>query len=108
MKSKNYTIIVGYEQITSYINSQSKYINPQQALSPILQKNVEPISYEFLGDVSSEKFTSFNGKPFDNYIPVDNHQSIFTPEENYKPDKLSPGLTIEHITQQRNSEAGIV
>jgi hypothetical protein len=124
-KSQNYTVVSGAEQIISYIQSQPKYTNTQQTQSAILNNNVEPISFEFMGsqnnnNISSDKFTNYNThhevlsaqgngieRPLHNYVGVDNNQFINTPEDNYQADKLPASLTIESLSQIRNSDIAI-
>jgi hypothetical protein len=118
-KSQNHTVVLGAEQIISYIQSEPKYTNTQQTQSTVLNNNIEPISFEYMGshNVSSDKFTNYNThhevlsaqgtgteRPLHNYVGIDNNQFINTPADNYKADKLPENITIESLSQKRNSD----
>ena len=102
-KSKNHTLILGYEQIVSFLQSESKYINQQETRSAILQTNNEPISYGF----SSGSFMGYDTnnpiQSMSNLVSVDSSNSINAPDETYKPDKLSSDVTVDKLLEQRNS-----
>jgi len=111
--SKNHTVILGSEQIIEYINTDKKYVNTQQSQSSILNNNVEPVSYGFFKDVSSEQFTDYSmsstdlgtkgkDRPIHNYVGVDSFTTINAPTEDYKSDKLTSDITIDKLLQQRN------
>jgi hypothetical protein len=111
--SKNHTVILGSEQIIEYINTDKKYVNAQQSQSSILNNNVEPVSYGFFKDVSSEQFTDYSmssadlgtkgkDRPIHNYVGVDSFATINAPTEDYQPDKLTSDITIDKLLQQRN------
>jgi hypothetical protein len=124
-KSQNHTVVLGAEQIISYIQSQSKYTNMQQRQSTILNNNIEPISFEFMGSQSnnnilSDKFTDYNthhevlsakgnGKerPLHHYVGVDNNQIINTPADSYQADKLPTSITVESLSQKRDLDITI-
>jgi hypothetical protein len=102
-KSKNHTLILGYEQIVSFLQSESKYINQQEIRSTILQTNNEPISYGF----SSGSFMGYDTnnpiQSMSNLVSVDSSNSINAPDETYRPDKLSSDVTVDKLLEQRNS-----
>lgn len=104
-KSKNHTLVLGYEQIVSFLQSENKYINQQEIRSSILQTNNEPISYDF--SMPSSGFMEYDiNKPIhnmSNLVSVDSNISINAPDENYKPDKLSSDITVDKLLEQRNS-----
>lgn len=113
--SKNHTVILGSEQIIEYINSDKRYINTQKTQSSILNNNVEPVSYDFFKDISSERYTDYSMSPNDlstkgkdrpihNYVGIDSLTSITAPDEDYKSDKLSSDVTIDKLLQQRNMD----
>lgn len=114
---ENYRVILGDEIIKYYhpqlINKQS-----QQTLS-----NGEPLAYQLNKsnggtNIVSEQFTFFNLTPDElsakgtggnrqmyNYVTTDSaYQSINTPEDNYKADKVSNDVTVDKIQQQRIDE----
>jgi hypothetical protein len=114
---ENYRVILGDEIIKYYhpqlINKQS-----QQTLS-----NGEPLAYQLNKsnggtNIVSEQFTFFNLTPDElsakgkggnrqmyNYVTTDSaYQSINTPEDNYKADKVSSDVTVDKIQQQRIDE----
>ena len=100
-KSKNHTLILGYEQIVSFLQGESKYINQQETRSEILQTNNEPISYGF----SSTSYMGYDNpiQSMSNLVSVDSSNSINAPDETYKPDKLSSDVTVDKLLEQRNS-----
>ena len=114
---ENYRVILGDEIIKYYhpqlINKQS-----QQTLN-----NGEPLAYQLNKsnggtNIVSEQFTFFNLTPDElsakgkggnrqmyNYVTTDSvYQSINTPEDNYKADKVSNDVTVDKIQQQRIDE----
>ena len=114
---ENYRVILGDEIIKYYhpqlINKQS-----QQTLN-----NGEPLAYQLNKsnggtNIMSEQFTFFNLTPDElsakgtggnrqmyNYVTTDSvYQSINTPEDNYKADKVSNDVTVDKIQQQRIDE----
>lgn len=102
-KSKNHTLILGYEQIVSFFQGESKYINHLETRSEILKTNNEPISYGF----SSGSFMGYDTnnpiQSMSNLVSVDSSNSINAPDETYKPDKLSSDVTVDKLLEQRNS-----
>lgn len=67
--------------------------------------------------IFSEKFTSYNLSPDDlsakgtgnrplyNYVSANNDGlNIMTPQDNYRPDKISGDVTIDKLLQQRNND----
>lgn len=98
---------------------------------PDIQKNImkatgfqgEPQAYHLGGgstNVVSEQYTFYNMSPDElsakgkgnqrqmfNYISA-SHDNMFinTPPDTYRPDKVSNGVTIEKLMQQRNEEIG--
>ena len=101
-KSKNHTLIMGYEQIVSFLQSESKYTNQQETRSEILQTNNEPISYGFSSSASYMGYDNPN-QSLSNLVSVDSSNSINAPDETYKPDKLSSDVTVGKLLEQRNS-----
>ena len=101
-KSKNHTLILGYEQIVSFLQGKIKYINQQETRSAILQTNNEPISY---GISSAASYMGFDNpiQSMSNLVSVDCLNSINAPDETYKPDKLSSDVTVYKLLEQKNS-----
>ena len=101
-KSKNHTLVLGYEQIISFLQTESKYVNLQETQSTILQINNEPISYmpssNLMGYDSNIPIQSMS-----NLVSVDSSNSINAPDETYKPNKLSSDITVDKLLEQRNS-----
>ena len=83
----------------------------------------EPMAYSFLGgsggtNIFSEKFTSLSlsadelsakgtssRRPLYNYVSYNDDMNLInTPDDNYKPDKISTDLTIDQLQQQRITE----
>lgn len=104
-KSKNHTLVTGFENILSLLQSESKYINEQEVKSTILQSNREPVSYDFLMPTSGFMEYDVNQpiQNMGNFVGVDSNNSINAPDENYKPDKLSGDITVDKLLEQRNS-----
>ena len=104
-KSKNHTLVLGYEQIISFLQTESKYINLQETESTILQTNNEPISYDF--SMPSSNLMGYNSnipiQSFSNLVSVDSSNSINAPDETYQPNKLSSDVTVDKLLEQRNS-----
>ena len=118
MIKQHYRVIVG-DEILSY-------------LEPLIQSNTnsavghygEPSGYSMIPskggvNIVSEQYTFYNANPEElmakgtgkhrqmfNYVPVNGHmQSIETPPDNYRPDKLSTqGITLETIQRKRNED----
>lgn len=113
----NFMVLYGDDILQNFHNDMKKNS------SEIVKKNGEPLGYDLLGatinsNIISEKFTDYNMTPEDlssksnsrnrnmfNYVPA-NGTNIFinTPEENYKPDKISNEVTIDSLQQKRIDE----
>lgn len=93
LKSKNYTVLLGSEQIITHFQ------NTHSISSPALIKNGEPISFEFTGSGLSD----YSGSSSQNYALIDSNMHIHAPDDNYKADKLSTDVTVAKIVQQRNN-----
>ena len=83
--------------------------------------NGEPMSYSITpggnNSVSSERFTSYDLNPEElsakgmggrrnigNYVSADvENISIYTPDDDYKPDKIGSNVTIDTLQQDRNN-----
>lgn len=111
--SDNYRVVMG-EGILSHYNLQIQENN-----NIATQGNGEPLSFS-LGtkDVSSEVFSSFNATPEDlsakgeggnrplyNYVSANSTvNTINTPPDTYKPDKISTDITVETLNQSRTDQ----
>lgn len=114
---ENYHVLYGDDILQRY-HSDMKNNN-----SNIVKTNGEPIGYHLnnsIGgtNITSERFTDYSLKPDDlsskstskmrnmyNYVSV-NDSNIFieTPEETYKPDKISNDITVDSLQQKRIDE----
>ena len=110
---ENYRVVMG-DEILKIFNVQVKENNDIAT-----QGNGEPMSFS-LGskDVSSEVFSSFDAtpeelsakgqggnRPLHNYVSAAGvTNTIQTPPDTYKPDKLSTDVTIESLNQSRNEQ----
>jgi hypothetical protein len=111
---QNYRVLMGEEII--------KHYHPQMKVQTNIatRGHGEPSGY-VLGEISgiiSEKFTSYNMSPEElsakgkgesrqlyNYISAnDDIQLINTPDDTYRPDKLSNSVTIDTLQQKRMDE----
>jgi hypothetical protein len=115
--NKNYVVLTGNSSILEYLEPLAAHVSQS---SSILRQNDEPISYSIEqytanSNIVSEKFTDYNASPevfsakstskerkLHNYVGVDSNLVIQTPEETYKPDKVSADVTIDKLQQQRN------
>lgn len=113
----NFRVLYGDDILQNFHNDMKKNS------SDIVQKNGEPLGFDLFGgtmksNIISEKFTDYNMTSEDlssksnskkrnmfNYVPA-NGTNIFinTPEENYKPDKISNEVTIDSLQQKRIDE----
>lgn len=85
----------------------------------------DPVGYDVMtagpGAITSEAFTSYqlehedlmgvsqsNNRPLYNYTPVNANFTIPTPDDTYRPDKVSGDITIDQLQNQRNQEVPMV
>jgi hypothetical protein len=114
---QNYRVILGDEIIANF---QPKV---QQQNNNATLSQGEPAGYQLMAsnsgmNIVSEQFTYYNMTPEElsakgkggsrqmyNYV-LANHPlfSIETPPDNYRPDKLSSGVTIDTLQQKRNED----
>jgi len=114
---ENYRVILGDEIIANF---QPKV---QQQNNNATLNQGEPAGYQLMAsnsgmNIVSEQFTYYNMTPEElsakgkggsrqmyNYV-LANHtlSSIETPPDNYRPDKLSSGVTIDTLQQKRNED----
>ena len=121
--TKNYTTVLGVQPILEIFQNSPKYnpISSPQSNNPIHPETdtSEPSHYDTygtssFGNIFSEKFTDYGLSPealstkgvskerkLYNYVPVNSNITIPTPEEKYKPDKISSDLTIDQLQTQR-------
>ena len=114
--SKNHIVILGSSNIVEQLQTRTTSSSSNSVSKTV---ETEPVSFQ-LGDLTSksnifsEKFTDYHLAPeilsskgmgaertLHNYVPADNNLTIHTPEERYKPDKLSTDVTIDTLQQQR-------
>jgi hypothetical protein len=129
---KNYTLVTG-DDILDYLASiyggrggggGSGSGGGGGILPSVAQQQQEPSAYSLTNATSnsnilSESYTSYSlsaeelsskgqsaNRPLHNYVAVDRQISIFTPAEDYKPDKLSADVTMESLQTQRMQDIG--
>ena len=114
---ENYRVLYGDDILQRY-HTDMKNNN-----SNIVKTNGEPIGYRLnnsIGgtNITSEQFTDYSLQPDDlsskstskmrsmyNYVSVnDNNIFIETPDETYKPDKISNDITVDSLQQKRIDE----
>jgi hypothetical protein len=115
--NQNYRLICGDEIIKLFHN------DIKQATNRATQSNGEPMSYQLSNssggsNIVSEQYTMYNMSPDElsakgsgnnrqlyNYVPVDNNLNLIqTPDDTYKPDKLSTSVTVDSLQQRRIDE----
>jgi hypothetical protein len=117
--NKNFQLVLGNDIIHHY---EPKI---KEKLASVNFGNGEPLGYSMSvmsgsggSNIISEQFTYFNMSPEElsakgrggnrqmyNYVTVANDSNyIQTPPDTYKPNKLSNGITIESLQQQRNMD----
>ena len=117
---QNYNVILG--------NNIIEYLKPaiQENTNIATNNQGEPIGYHIQNSnngmsIVSEKYTNYNMTPDElsakghggnrqiyNYVKADyDDVSIYTPPDNYRPDKLSNNVTIDILQQKRNDEITI-
>jgi len=115
--NQNYRIICGDEIIKMFHNEI------KQATNKATMYNGEPMSYQLNNssggsNIVSEQYTMYNMTPDElsakgtggnrqmyNYISVDNNLNLIqTPDDTYKPDKVSTGVTVDSLQQRRMDE----
>lgn len=134
---KNYILVMGTDPIIEYLqsffglspHSNELFEHPNHPSTDVNRRpqSQDPIGFELLNGPSSntgiysEPFTGYNLEPEDlagqsqssnrpiyEYTPVDKQIFIDTPEDKYRPDKVSSNVTIDVLQQQRNQEIPIV
>jgi hypothetical protein len=118
--NKNYQLVLGNDIIRHY---EPKI---KEKLASVNFGNGEPLGYSMGvmsgsggSNIVSEQFTFFNMSPEElsakgrggsrqmyNYVTVGENPNSYiqTPPDTYKPNKLSNGITIESLEQQRNMD----
>lgn len=129
---RNYTLVMGTEPIIEYlqtafnVGSAQLFENPHTAVVNKRPQAVEPQGvglgtlYGNSG-IFSESFTSYHMRPDDlaaqsesrnrpmhGYTQVDQKLVIETPEDKWRPDKVSSNVTIDVLQQERNKEIPVV
>jgi hypothetical protein len=117
----NYTVVEG-EDIIKYLDTQTQYDNPQEK-SDVLQQNGEPAGFVMSGltlnsNILSEQYTPYDMTPDElaargksnkrelyNYVSATHDTKyIATPEDKYRPNKLSNSITVDSLQQTRNED----
>tara|TARA_Y200000002_G_C22671799_1_gene660345 strand:+ start:801 stop:1376 length:576 start_codon:yes stop_codon:yes gene_type:complete len=113
----NFMVLYGDDILQNFHNDM------KENSSQIVKENGEPLGYDLFGSMTrsnivSEKFTDYNmtaeelssksnskSRNMHNYVSA-SESNIFinTPEENYKPDKISNEVTIDSLQQKRIDE----
>lgn len=115
--NQNYRLICG-DEIIKFFHNEIK-----RATNNATRHNGEPLSYQLNhssrgSNIVSEQYTMYNMTPDElsakgtggnrqmyNYVPVDDNLGLIqTPEDSYKPDKLSKGVTVDSLQQRRIDE----
>lgn len=115
---QNYNVVLG-DDILARFQEKIKTQNQDATLG-----NGEPVGVALdsvrIGTVISEQYTAYGASPEDlstkgktgnrplyNYMSANSEgYSINTPPDNYRPDKVSEGTTIDALQQLRNEEIG--
>lgn len=134
---KNYVLVMGTDPIIEYLksffglspDSNDLFEHPNHPSTAVNRRpqSQDPIGFELVNGPSSntgiysEPFTGYNLEPEDlagqsqssnrpiyEYTPVDKQIFIDTPEDKYRPDKVSSNVTIDVLQQQRNQEIPMV
>ena len=134
---RNYTLVLGADPIIEYLqsffglspHSHDLFEHPNHPSTAVNRRpqSQDPIGFELVNGPSSntgiysEPFTGYNLEPEDlagqsqssnrpiyEYTPVDKQIFIDTPEDKYRPDKVSSNVTIDVLQQQRNQEIPMV
>lgn len=130
---KNYTLVMGKDPILAYLQEKfgTQYANAafdhpgsQNGKQRIQER--EPVGVTLTGltlnsNILSEAFTSYDlgpddlstkstsqNRPLHHYTSVNQDFKINTPEDSYRPDKVSSNVTIDVLQQQRNHEIPVV
>jgi hypothetical protein len=115
--NQNYRIICGDEIIKFFHN------DIKEATNKATRSNGEPMSFQLNNsnggsNIVSEQYTMYNMTPDElsakgtggnrqiyNYVSVDNNLNLIqTPDDTYKPDKVSTSVTVDSIQQRRIDE----
>jgi hypothetical protein len=135
---KNYVLVLGTDPIIEYLQSffgldplshGPTFEHPNHPSTSVNRRpqSHDPVGFELVNGPSSntgiysEPFTGYNLEPEDlagqsnsnnrpiyEYTPVDKQLFIDTPEDKYRPDKVSSNVTIDVLQQQRNLEIPMV
>lgn len=117
---QNYNVILG--------NNIIDYLKPtiQEKTNIATNNQGEPVGYYIQNsnngmNIVSETYTNYNMSPDElstkgngenrqmySYVKADYDEvSIYTPPDNYRPDKLSNNITVDSLQQKRNDEIAI-
>jgi len=117
---QNYNVILG--------NNIIEYLKPtiQEKINIATNQQGEPIGYHIQNsnngmNIVSETYTNYNMSPEElstkgngmnrqmySYVKADsNDDNIYTPPDNYRPDKLSNNITVDSLQQKRNEDISL-
>jgi hypothetical protein len=113
---QNYRVVLG-DEILPILHPLVK----RQRDAAVAHSGGEPMAYVIGGgsaNVVSEKYTAYNLTPEElsakgtgsnrqmaNYVPADHSNfTIPTPPDNYRPDKIGSGVSLDDLQQKRNSD----
>jgi len=126
---KNYTLVTGdaiLDYLASVYGQGQGQGNGRGAVLPsrVHQQPPEPSAYSLTNSTSnsnilSESYTNYAlsheelsskgqsaNRPLHNYVAVDHQITIYTPTDDYKPDKVSTDVTLESLQNQRMQDVG--
>lgn len=116
---QNYRVVLG-DEILPLLHPLVK----RQRDAAVAHSGGEPMAYSItsniggMANVVSEKYTSYDLTPEElsakgsstnrymaNYVPADHSNfNIPTPPDNYRPDKIGTGVSLDDLQQKRNTE----
>lgn len=115
---KKYLLLTGDTNIIEYINADLLQGNVNVDSPSVINESTEPAGIllqttSHYSNVVSDQYTSYSNNDNQNtsstthYASIDDMYGnirIKTPEDTYKPDKLSDKVTIDTLQKQRNTE----
>ena len=96
LKSKQYTVLSGSNNIISHFNTIYGII----VESTIVRNNGEPIA----ASSNNNNINNNNNSATNFYSDYNTNQSIHTPPDNYVPDKISQNITSDILTNERKMD----
>jgi hypothetical protein len=117
---KNYSVLLG-NSILEYFEGQNPYAGHEQSKA-MMHSQMEPSGYSLNSsdgmNIVSEQYTMYNMSPDElsssgfggkrqmyDYVSANSDGNpIYTPDDDYKPDKVSSGTTVEQLQSKRDEE----